>query len=69
MRTRRHALRISTDCGVVGEYVGGNAIEYATMDNIAPMLIGRDALEREAFYYDMKRALRQAAAGDEVLST
>ena len=60
MRMKRNALRISSDVGVVGEYVGGAAIEYSTIGTIAPMLIGRNALEREGFYNDMKRVLRQA---------
>jgi L-alanine-DL-glutamate epimerase-like enolase superfamily enzyme len=61
MRMNRNALRILTDVGVVGEYVGGAAIEYSTIPTMAPMLIGRNALEREGFYNDMKRVLRQSA--------
>jgi L-alanine-DL-glutamate epimerase-like enolase superfamily enzyme len=61
MRMKRHALRVLTDAGIIGEYVGGSAIEYSTISIIAPMLIGRNALEREGFYNDMKRVLRQAA--------
>ncbi len=62
MRMNRNALRILTDVGVVGEYVGGAAIEYSTIPTMAPMLIGRNALEREGFYNDMKRVLRQSTA-------
>jgi L-alanine-DL-glutamate epimerase-like enolase superfamily enzyme len=61
MRMNLHALRILTDSGVTGEYVGGSAAEYSTIGMIASRLIGRNALEREAFYNDMKRHLRQVA--------
>jgi L-alanine-DL-glutamate epimerase-like enolase superfamily enzyme len=61
MRMNRHALRILTDAGVSGEYIGGSAAEYSTMGMIANQLIGRNALEREAFYNNMKRQLRQVA--------
>jgi L-alanine-DL-glutamate epimerase-like enolase superfamily enzyme len=60
-RMNRHALRILTDAGIAGEYVGGSAAEYSTIGMIAARLIGRNALEREAFYNDMKRHLRQVA--------
>jgi L-alanine-DL-glutamate epimerase-like enolase superfamily enzyme len=60
-RMTRHALRVLTDVGVTGEYVGSGASEYSTMGMMAPMLVGRNALERELFYNDMKRVLRQTA--------
>jgi L-alanine-DL-glutamate epimerase-like enolase superfamily enzyme len=61
MRMTRHALRVLTDVGIVGEYVGGNGSEYSTMGVLGPSLIGRNPLERELFYNDMKRVLRQVA--------
>ncbi|MDA1191109.1 MAG: mandelate racemase [Candidatus Poribacteria bacterium] len=54
-------LRIETDAGVVGEYAGGGAIEYAALGRFAPYLIGKNALERERINSDIKRAQRQAA--------
>lgn len=57
----RYALRIHTDIGIVGEYVGGPGPEYSTIGGLARMLIGRSALEREGFYNDVKQALRQGA--------
>jgi hypothetical protein len=43
----RHALRVFTDAGVAGEYVGGSAAEYSAIGMTAPRLIGRNAFERE----------------------
>ena len=36
-----HALRIFTDIGLTGEYVGGRSIEYAGIPMFARFLIGR----------------------------
>jgi L-alanine-DL-glutamate epimerase-like enolase superfamily enzyme len=58
---RGNILRILTDQGVVGEYAGGGAAEYSTLPGIARYLIGKNALERERFYSDIRRALRQVA--------
>jgi L-alanine-DL-glutamate epimerase-like enolase superfamily enzyme len=56
-----HIIRILTDVGVVGEYAGGSATDYATLPRFAHYLIGKSALERERIYTDVKRALRQVA--------
>jgi L-alanine-DL-glutamate epimerase-like enolase superfamily enzyme len=56
-----YVLRILTDDGLVGEYAGGSATEYSTLPTIARYLVGRNALERERFYSDIRRALRQVA--------
>lgn len=45
------AIRIFTNLGVTGEYVGGSATGI-----FARLLIGRNALDREAIYNDAKRA-------------
>jgi L-alanine-DL-glutamate epimerase-like enolase superfamily enzyme len=58
---KRYICRVFTDVGVVGEYAGGSAAEYSTLPGFASYLIGRNALERERFYTDIKRALRQVA--------
>jgi L-alanine-DL-glutamate epimerase-like enolase superfamily enzyme len=55
---RAHAIRIFTNLGVTGEYVGGSAVEYSALPRFAPSLIGRDALGREAIYNDAKQALQ-----------
>jgi L-alanine-DL-glutamate epimerase-like enolase superfamily enzyme len=60
--TQKHYIcRIFTDVGVVGEFAGGSAAEYSTLPRFASYLIGKNALERERFYTDIKRALRQVA--------
>ena len=56
-----HIIRILTDVGLVGEYAGGSAAEYSTLPRFAHYLIGKNALERERIYTDVKRALRQVA--------
>ncbi len=56
-----YILRIHTDIGLVGEYAGGSAADYAILPSFAPYLIGKNALERERIYADVKRALRQVA--------
>ncbi len=56
-----HILRILTDVGVVGEFAGGGGAEYSTLPTIAGYLMGKNALERERFYTDVRRALRQMA--------
>jgi L-alanine-DL-glutamate epimerase-like enolase superfamily enzyme len=58
---RGYVLRLFTDAGIVGEYAGGSAAEYSTLPQIARYLIGKNALERERFYSDVRRALRQVA--------
>jgi L-alanine-DL-glutamate epimerase-like enolase superfamily enzyme len=56
-----HVIRILTDVGLVGEYAGGSTAEYSTLPRFAHYLIGRNPLERERIYTDVKRALRQVA--------
>ena len=56
-----YVIRIMTDLGLVGEYGGGSATDYATLPRFTHYLIGKNALERERIYTDVKRALRQVA--------
>jgi len=58
LRLRSHVLSIHTDQGIAGEYpwVGGPTL--AQVQIAAPYLIGKDALERERIYNDVKRGLR-----------
>jgi L-alanine-DL-glutamate epimerase-like enolase superfamily enzyme len=60
-RALASAIRIHSDAGITGEYVGGSATEYAALPMFAPSLIGRNALEREDFYNGAKQATRQHA--------
>ena len=56
---RGRGLRINTDLGVSGEYFGGFEADYAVVAGLAHTLIGRNALERDAIYDDLKQATRQ----------
>jgi L-alanine-DL-glutamate epimerase-like enolase superfamily enzyme len=54
-----YVLAIETDAGITGEYVGGNRASYAQLGMFAGYLLGKDALERERIYNDLKRGLRK----------
>jgi L-alanine-DL-glutamate epimerase-like enolase superfamily enzyme len=54
-----YVLTITTDGGIVGEYVGGTAASYAQVGMVAHYLLGRDPLARERIYNDLKRGLRK----------
>ncbi|TFG68758.1 MAG: mandelate racemase, partial [Anaerolineales bacterium] len=54
-----HILQIHTSAGVTGEYAGGNASDYAQMMMFVNYLIGKNPLQRELIYNDVKRALRK----------
>ena len=58
---RANAIRIHTDVGLTGEYVGGSPADYVTIAGFASSLIGRDALGREQIFNDIKQATRQLA--------
>ncbi len=45
------AIKVFTNLGVTGEYVGGSA---SALPIFARLLIGRNALDREAIYNDVK---------------
>ncbi|MBC7315709.1 MAG: mandelate racemase, partial [Chloroflexi bacterium] len=53
-------LRVFTDQGIVGEYET-SLMHMFTLPMFAEYLIGKNALERERIYQDVKRALRQYA--------
>lgn len=58
----RNAIVITTDDGQRGEYVTNWCAAPATlgeMEMIAPFMLGRDPLEREGLFDDLKRELRQ----------
>jgi L-alanine-DL-glutamate epimerase-like enolase superfamily enzyme len=50
------AVRIHTDAGVTGEYVGGNSPGATRLNTIADRLVGKDALARERHWSELKRA-------------
>lgn len=55
------AIRIFTDQGVTGEYIGGSKTEYSAIPMFIRAVIGQSALARETIYNDAKQALRQHA--------
>jgi L-alanine-DL-glutamate epimerase-like enolase superfamily enzyme len=61
VRRRAHGtvFTIETDQGITGEYVGGNPVSYAQIGMVAHYLLGKNPLERELIYNDVKRALRK----------
>lgn len=54
-----YAIRIHTDTGVAGEYVGGNSPSAAEYNMFADYLIGENPLDRERHWSEIKRALRK----------
>jgi L-alanine-DL-glutamate epimerase-like enolase superfamily enzyme len=54
-----YVLQIFTNQGIVGEFVGGGSAEYAQMTMWVDYLIGRNPLQRELIFNDVKRALRK----------
>ena len=58
---RSTGVRIDTDEGVSGTYIGGYNTEYAGIPAFIGNVIGKNPLEREDVYYDGKHALRQHA--------
>jgi L-alanine-DL-glutamate epimerase-like enolase superfamily enzyme len=53
------AVRIDTDAGPTGAYVGGNSPGAAQINTVADYLVGTDPLDRERHWSEMKRALRK----------
>lgn len=54
-----YVVRVETDAGVTGEYVGDRSID-ARLEHPAHLLLGRNALDREGFY---SRARHQTLLG------
>ena len=61
LKMRFRGLLVHTDLGITGETFGGVGANYAAIAEMAPHLIGRNALEREPIYQDLKQAMRQQA--------
>jgi L-alanine-DL-glutamate epimerase-like enolase superfamily enzyme len=53
------AVSVHTDTGVTGEYVGGNSPAAAQYNTVANYLVGRNPLDRESHWSELKRALRK----------
>ncbi|EMA06471.1 enolase C-terminal domain-like protein [Haloferax denitrificans] len=53
------ALQIHTDEGITGEYIGGNSPGAAQINTFADYLVGKNPLERERHWSEIKRALRK----------
>lgn len=58
-RSTTHLIKINTTAGVSGEFVHGGSSEIGELRMWARYLIGKNALEREKIYNDVKRALRK----------
>jgi L-alanine-DL-glutamate epimerase-like enolase superfamily enzyme len=52
-------LRVHTDTGITGEYVGGNSPGAAQINTFANYLVGKNPLARERHWSEIKRALRK----------
>ena len=52
-------VKIHTDTGITGEYVGGNSPGFAQVNMVADYLVGKNPLDRERHWSEMKRALRK----------
>ena len=58
-KRRSFAIRIHTDDGSTGEFVGGNSPAFAQIHEVADYLVGKNPLHRERHWSEMKRALRK----------
>jgi L-alanine-DL-glutamate epimerase-like enolase superfamily enzyme len=54
-----YGIKIHTDTGITGEYVGGNKPAATQVELCAEYLIGRDPLEREKHWNAMREMLRK----------
>jgi L-alanine-DL-glutamate epimerase-like enolase superfamily enzyme len=52
-------LKIHTDTGITGEYVGGNSPAAAQYNMFANYLVGKNPLKREKHWSEIKRSLRK----------
>jgi L-alanine-DL-glutamate epimerase-like enolase superfamily enzyme len=56
---RLFGVRVHTDVGITGEYVGGNSPGMAELNMVADYLVGKNPLDREKYWSEIKRALRK----------
>jgi L-alanine-DL-glutamate epimerase-like enolase superfamily enzyme len=59
LKRRLFGLRIHTDAGVAGEYVGGNSAASAQINTFGDYLVGENPLERERHWSEINRGLRK----------
>ena len=59
MERKLFGLRIHTDAGITGEYVGGNSPAAAQIDTFAEYLLGKNPLKRERHWSEIDRGLRK----------
>jgi len=59
LETSQLALRVETDAGVTGEYVLVTSTAPDQIETYAKYLVGRNPLERERHWSEVKRALRK----------
>ena len=58
-KVKAFVVKVNTNEGVSGEYVGGDTAGYAQFRKFADTLIGQDPMHRETIYNDAKRCLRK----------
>lgn len=56
---RLFSIRVFTDDGPTGEFIGGNSPAFAEFHEVADYLIGKNPLRRERHWSEMKRGLRK----------
>lgn len=56
---RLFGVKIHTDEGITGEYVGSNSPAFAQVHTFADYLIGENPLQRERLWSEIRRALRK----------
>lgn len=56
---KAYAIRVHTDAGVTGDYVGSDAVAVAQLAKFADFVIGEDPTRREHIYNSAKRCLRK----------
>ena len=54
-----HGVRITTDTGLRGEYIGATGVGLAQVDLCAEYLLGRESLKREKHWDAMRQILRK----------
>ena len=56
---RIFAIKVHTDIGITGEYVGDNSLGAAQVNMFADYLVGKNPLARESHWSEIKRALHK----------
>ncbi|NQW17611.1 MAG: mandelate racemase [Chloroflexi bacterium] len=54
-----YATKVFTNEGVTGEYIGGDSPSFAEFNMFAGYMVGKDPIQRELVYNDVKRAMRK----------